>query len=91
MILVDELEHFPGAGRWCHMVSDTSVDELHAFAEKIGVWREWFQDKPGNPHYDLAPHKRRLAIAQGAKQVSGRDLIIALRKQRRQEANDDTT
>ena len=89
MILVDKLQLYPGAGLWCHMVSDTSVDELHKFAEKIGVWREWFQDKPGYPHYDLRPHKRRLAIAQGAREASGRDLIIALRKQRRQEANDD--
>lgn len=39
--------------RMGHLISDTNIDELHQFAEQIGLRREWFQDKPGRPHYDL--------------------------------------
>ena len=56
------------------MVSDRSVDELHAFASEIGLRREWFQDGP-RPHYDLRPSKRRLAVSRGAEEVGVRDLV----------------
>ena len=58
-------------GRWSgggHMQADT-LDELHAFAARIGMRREWFQAKPGRPendHYDLTRVSRELAIAMGA-------------------------
>jgi len=58
-------------GRWSgggHMQADT-LDELHAFAARIGMRREWFQSKPGRPendHYDLTGAARELAIALGA-------------------------
>ena len=61
MILVDETRRHR-SGWWCHMVSDRSVEELHAFASEIGLRRKWFQDGP-RPHYDLRPSKRRLAVA----------------------------
>ena len=47
---------------WCHMVSDTSFDELHAFAAALGIPRERFQ----RDHYDLPPILRARAVAQGA-------------------------
>ena len=56
------------------MVSDRSVDELHAFASEIGLRREWFQDGP-RPHYDLRPSKRRLAVSRGSEEVGVRDLV----------------
>ena len=50
MILVDgvtrygaELTRGLPSSRWCHMVSDTSEEELHAFAARIGLKREWAQ------------------------------------------------
>jgi hypothetical protein len=58
-------------GRWSgggHMQADT-LDELHAFAARIGLRREWFQSKPGRPendHYDLTRAARELAITLGA-------------------------
>ena len=55
------------------MVSDRSVEELHAFASEIGLRRRWFQDGP-RPHYDLRPSKRRLAVTKGAKEVNTRVL-----------------
>lgn len=31
-------------------------------AAKLGLRREWFQNKPHAPHYDLVPSKRTLAL-----------------------------
>lgn len=58
-------------GRWSgggHMQADT-LEELHAFAARIGMRREWFQAKPGRPendHYDLSRAAREVAITLGA-------------------------
>lgn len=58
-------------GRWTgggHLQADT-LDELHEFAERIGLRREWFQSKPGRPendHYDLTRAGRDLALELGA-------------------------
>jgi hypothetical protein len=49
----------------CHMYADT-LEELHAMADKIGLWRSWFQDSPSLQHYDLTPSKRQMAIRAGA-------------------------
>lgn len=58
-------------GRWSgggHLQADT-LDELHDFAARIGMRREWFQTKPGRPendHYDLTRTLRERAISLGA-------------------------
>jgi|HigsolmetaAR202D_1030399.scaffolds.fasta_scaffold06376_2 hypothetical protein len=85
-ILVDELidyqmPHLPIylRGLWCHMMTDdltpNGLDELHAMAERLGLQRAWFQDKPHYPHYDLRPNTRALAIQLGAQAVTGAELI----------------
>jgi hypothetical protein len=66
-------------GRWCHMVTDGSLEELHRFAERIGVSRRLFQDHPRHPHYDLLPASRSLAVAMGAVEVSTRELARIVR------------
>lgn len=60
---------------WCHLVSDTSYDELHTFAERLGIPRTAFQ----GDHYDLPADVRVLAVENGAHAVSGRELILRLR------------
>lgn len=50
-----------------HLVADT-LDELHEFAQGIGLRREWFQDKR-LPHYDVSKSKAKEAIKAGAKFV----------------------
>jgi hypothetical protein len=60
---------------WCHLVSDTSYDELHAVAEALGIPRRGFQ----GDHYDLPADLRDSAIALGAQPVTGRELITRLR------------
>jgi hypothetical protein len=52
-----------------HMIADT-LEELHEFADKLGLKREWFQDKISGPHYDISLGKRRLAVIYGAKQIT---------------------
>ena len=74
-VLVDEAI-WPFRDRlWCHLVSDTSYDELHVLAEALGIPRRGFQ----GDHYDLPEEMRDAAIALGAQPVSGRELITRLR------------
>jgi len=74
-ILVDDAI-WPWRGRvWAHLVSDTSVDELHAFAARLGIPRRAFQ----GDHYDVTDELRDCAIAEGARAVTSRDVVRALR------------
>lgn len=59
---------------WCHMVSDTSLEELHAFARALGVPERAFEDD----HYDIPESHRHEALAAGALEVSARELVTAL-------------
>lgn len=79
-------------GRWSgggHMQADT-LDELHAFAARLGMRREWFQCKPGRPendHYDLTRAGRELAVMLGAvpeDRRSGTRRRQAIRRARRE-------
>ena len=66
---------YPFRYRRCgHLVSDTSIAELHAFAENLGIRREWFQRR-SVPHYDLTGVRYDLALAMGARLVSSRELV----------------
>jgi hypothetical protein len=58
-----------------HLVSDTSLDELHLFAESLGLLREWFQEK-SIPHYDLTGEVYELALQRGAELVSSREIVL---------------
>ena len=63
---------WPGHGRlWSHLVSDQSYDELHAFAERLGVPRRAFE----RDHYDLPAHRYGDAVAAGAVEVSSREVV----------------
>ena len=74
-ILVDEA-HWPWRGRmWAHLVSDTSVDELTAFAAGLGLPARAFQ----GDHYDITDELRECAIAEGARPVDSRTIVLALR------------
>ena len=87
MIMVDELKDYlpaPGrmAGRWCHLTTDGDLEDLHEFAQSIGLKREWFQEHPRVPHYDLRPSKRERALEAGAVFVSAREQALRRREQR---------
>ena len=75
MILVDAAV-WPLRGRkWAHLVSDESYDELHAFAESLGVPRRAFQ----GDHYDIPSELRDLALELGATAVESRELLRRLK------------
>jgi len=55
--------------RWAHLMADT-LDELHAFAEALGIPRRAFQDKTSGAHYDVPAPLREQALALGATPIS---------------------
>ena len=57
-----------------HLVSDTSLDELHEFAGILGLRREWLHRKT-IPHYDLTGEAYERALTCGATLVSSRELV----------------
>jgi hypothetical protein len=60
---------------WSHLVSDASLQELHAFAEKAGVPRRAFD----LDHYDVPAERYDELVALGAEPVTYRDLVVRLR------------
>jgi hypothetical protein len=76
--MVDKLVEYPHAKlpfkHWCHMASDTDFEELHAFAEQLGIPRHRFQ----GDHYDLPPHLRERAVALGAEEVARREFTARM-------------
>lgn len=78
-IYVDEIRTYEHTQlpykNWCHMAVDGDIEHLHAFAHKLGLKREWFQDKPKAPHYDLVPSKRAESIKLGAVPVESSILV----------------
>ena len=89
MIYIDPLRyyersHVRGAAKrygnyWSHIFAD-SAKELHAFARKIDLRREYFQPNP-RPHYDVSRHKRQQALDAGARQMRTKDILRLLRAQ----------
>jgi len=70
-ILVDPAT-WPGRGRlWCHLVSDTSFEELHAFATRCGIPDRAFE----RDHYDVPLERRAEVVAAGAEEVRSRELV----------------
>lgn len=61
--------------RWCHLVSDASLEELHEFARRHGFPRRAFQ----GDHYDVPEEHRDALIAAGAEVVGSRELVRRLR------------
>lgn len=87
MLMVDELQRWPTRiacfrDGSCHLTTDGSIDELHAFAQRIGLKREWFQDHGLVPHYDLTPRMRERALQTGARFVPAKMQAWARRQMR---------
>ena len=59
---------------WSHLASDTSLEELHAFAVRTGLPRRGFE----GDHYDVPEWSYDALVAAGAQPVSARDLVRAL-------------
>lgn len=74
-ILIDEARWWYRDRRWCHLVSDVSLDELHAFAMAHDIPRRGFQ----GDHYDIPEEYRPILIDGGAEVVPSRELLRRLR------------
>ena len=74
-VLIDEARWWWRDRKWCHLVSDESLDELWAFADAAGLPRRGFQ----GDHYDVPDDHRAELIAAGAVEVESRELVRRLR------------
>lgn len=57
-----------------HLVSDTALAELHAFAATAGISRRAFDED----HYDVPAHRYQGLVAQGAQEVDAGTLVRSL-------------
>lgn len=65
----------PSRGRlWSHLASDSSYDELHAFAAALSIPPRAFE----RDHYDVPAELYDAAVAAGATPVSSRVLVRRL-------------
>ncbi|MBP2458181.1 hypothetical protein ABID70_000737 [Clavibacter michiganensis] len=66
---------WPAHGRlWAHLVSDASLEELHAFARAARIPQRAFD----RDHYDVPEERHAELVARGAEPVSNRDLVRRL-------------
>ena len=73
-VLVDD-PLWPAHGRlWAHLVSDESLDELHAFARSLSVPERAFD----LDHYDVPEEIIPRLVAAGAHHVTGKELVRRL-------------
>jgi hypothetical protein len=73
-ILIDD-PRWPAHGRlWAHLVSDSDLDELHAFAAANGIPSRGFD----RDHYDVPEEAHARLIDAGAQHVDGHELVRRL-------------
>lgn len=73
-VLIDQ-PMWPAHGTlWAHLVSDTSLQELHDFASAAGIPRRGFD----RDHYDVPEARWHELVALGAEPVSVRELVKRL-------------
>ena len=75
-ILVDRARWPKHGLRFAHLVSDTSLEELHAFAARLPVERplRFHRD-----HYDVPEHIWSTVVEEGAQVVTAREIVRRLR------------
>lgn len=75
MTLFIDPPRWPAHGTvFSHLVSDTSVAELHAFAAALGISARAFD----LDHYDIPAHRHADAVGAGAIPVDGKELVKIL-------------
>ncbi|RWZ61223.1 DUF4031 domain-containing protein [Labedella populi] len=73
-VLIDPAQWPAHDTLWSHLVSDTSIEELHAFAGAAGIPRRSFDID----HYDVPRHEYDRLVAAGAEPVSANELTRRL-------------
>ena len=59
---------------WCHLMADT-LEELHHFANMLGIDSRLFHRSASYPHYDITLQMRVIAIAHGAIDADRKTII----------------
>ena len=60
---------------WSHLISDTSLDELHTFAARVGIPARGFD----GDHFDVPQERYAALVAAGARPTEGKELARLLR------------
>lgn len=75
MVILIDPPDVAGHGRlWSHLASDSSYEELHAFARELGIPERGFD----RDHYDVPSEWYADVVAAGALPVSSRELVRRL-------------
>lgn len=75
MVVLIDTPMWPAHGTlWAHLVSDTSLEELHSFAALASLPRRSFD----RDHYDVPAARRDDLVALGAEPVSNQELVRRL-------------
>lgn len=82
MIYIDKPKFYKKNGWFSHMMTDGDLDELHSFANLIGVKRHFFENKQRHYHYDVPLCYFNTAIDNGVIQVNSKDLIRICKKRK---------
>lgn len=82
MVYVDDAGILWRGKKRYHMTADT-IEELHAAAAAAGIKPCWYHRGAAHPHYDVTAEQRGAAVAQGAREVSQRELVRIAVKLRR--------
>jgi hypothetical protein len=63
-----------------HVIAD-ELEELHKFARNIGLKRQWFQDNPRHPHYDITSSKKlERALCNGATFLTPKEFLKKIQR-----------
>lgn len=73
-ILIDPPRFEAHGRRWSHLVSDSSLEELHAFARRCGIPARGFE----GDHYDVPEERYDAVVAEGAVPTDARTLLRRL-------------
>ena len=77
MAVLIDAPRWPAHGRlWAHLVSDTSLAQLHDFAARVAIPRRSFD----GDHYDVPAERHADVVRAGARLVTGRELVTALQR-----------
>ncbi|GIL36628.1 DUF4031 domain-containing protein [Phycicoccus sp. DTK01] len=73
-VLIDPPRVEAHGRRWSHLVSDTSLAELHDFARRVGIPARGFE----GDHYDVPEERYAAVVAAGAEPTDARELLRRL-------------
>lgn len=83
-VYVDTMRAPYGRMIMCHMIADTQK-ELFLMVNKIGVDVKWVQDQGTySEHFDISLGKKKLALQEGAIEVSRKELVRKILKRKHQ-------